>query len=226
MYNILVVEDEQQISRVLLKYLDKEGYHYDLAINGIDAINLFNKNKYHLVLLDIMMEGVDGIEVLQYIRQQSTIPILMTTAKIMEDDRLKGFEFGADDYISKPYSPRELMKRIKVFLKRAYPNTISDLQINDLTINTKTKQVFKQGKEIIFSAQEFRIIEYLAKNKNITVTREQIIEHALVDYEGYDRSIDTYIKRIRKKIEVNPSKPTQLLTKYGLGYVLKDQHEI
>jgi DNA-binding response OmpR family regulator len=224
MYKVLVVEDEKDISKIVCKYLEKENYEYDLADNGFDALELFNLNKYHLVLLDIMMDGIDGLEVIKRIRDISDVPVLMTTAKVEEADRIKGFDLGADDYVVKPYSPRELMRRINVFIKRVYPEQ-KELSVENLVLNTENKTLYKDNKEVKISSLEYRIIECFMNNLNKVLSREQIIEIAFSNFDGYDRSIDTYIRRIRKKIESDPNKPRILQTKYGLGYIMKDKYE-
>jgi DNA-binding response OmpR family regulator len=224
MYKVLVVEDEKDISNIVCKYLEKENYEYDLADNGFDALELFNANKYHLVLLDIMMDGIDGLEVIKRIRDISDVPVLMTTAKVEEADRIKGFDLGADDYVVKPYSPRELMRRINVFIKRVYTEQ-KELSVENIVLNTENKTLYKDSKEVKISSLEYRIIECFMTNINKVLSREQIIEMAFSDFDGYDRSIDTYIRRIRKKIESDPNKPQLLQTKYGLGYIMKDKYE-
>lgn len=224
MYKVLVVEDEKDISKIVCKYLEKENYEYDLADNGFDALELFNANKYHLVLLDIMMDGIDGLEVIKRIREISNVPVLMTTAKVEEVDRIKGFDLGADDYVVKPYSPRELMRRINVFIKRVYPEQKA-LIVENLILNTENKILYKNNIEVKISSLEYRILECFMTNLNKVLSREQIIKMAFSDFDGYDRSIDTYIRRIRKKIESDPNKPQLLQTKYGLGYIMKEKYE-
>lgn len=218
MHRILVVEDEKEITRILSKYLDREGYLYDICHDGFCALELFAKNKYSLVLLDIMMDGIDGLEVLRRIRGISSVPVLMTTARIQEADRLKGFEYGGDDYVLKPYSMKELMSRIRVFISRVY-GTNESMTIGDLKIDFDQKDAYVQGNRMNLSRVEYGILEILMKKPDRVFSREQLIEAVL----GYDatidnRSIDTYVKRIRKKIEKDPKNPKYLMTKYGLGY--------
>ena len=220
-YKILVVEDQKEISDIVTKYLAKEGYGVTVANNGFEALDCFNKQEFHLVLLDIMMPGISGFEVLKEIRKISEIPVIMVTAKQDEIDRLKGFEFGADDYVIKPFSPRELMKRIQVFLKRIYHES-DEIIYNyvELSLHTKSMKLFKGNKEIPITSAEYKLLLVLFKNKGQVLTREQIINLAYGDtYDGYDRNIDSYIKRIRQKIENNPKNPEILTTKYGAGYV-------
>ena len=220
-YKILVVEDQKEISDIVLKYLIREGFEASVANNGFDALEYFNKEEYHLCLLDIMMPGISGYEVLKEIRKISDIPVIMLTAKQEEIDRLKGFELGADDYVMKPFSSRELMKRIKVFLKRIYHE---DEEITytykNLKLFTNSMKLIKDEEEITITAAEYRVLCVFFTHMGQILTREQIISLAFgEDYEGYDRNIDSYIKRIRQKIEDNSKKPEILVTKYGAGYM-------
>lgn len=220
-YRILVVEDQKEISDIVSKYITKEGYGVTVANNGFEALDFFNKQEFHLVLLDIMMPGINGFEVLKEIRKISDVPVIMVTAKQEEIDRLKGFEIGADDYVIKPFSPRELMKRIRVFLKRIYHD--SDeliLSVGDLSLHTKSMKLIKGEIEVPITTAEYKLLFVLFNHKGQVLTREQIITLAYGDdYAGYDRNIDSYIKRIRQKIEVNPKNPEILTTKYGTGYI-------
>lgn len=220
-YNILMVEDQKEISDIVTKYIIREGYGVSVADNGFEALELFGNQEFHLVLLDIMMPGINGFEVLKQIRKISDIPVIMLTAKQEEVDRLKGFETGADDYVVKPFSPRELMKRIQVFLKRIYHETDEIVyQYKDLSLHTKGMKLYKNDKEIILTAAEYKLLFILFKNKGQILTREQLISLAYGEnYEGYDRNIDSFIKRIRQKIEEDPRSPKILITKYGAGYI-------
>jgi len=220
-YQILVVEDQKEISDVLMKYIAKDGYGVAVADNGFEALELFSNQEFHLVLLDIMMPGISGFEVLKEIRRISDVPVIMLTAKQEEVDRLKGFETGADDYVIKPFSPRELMKRIHVFIKRIYKETDEIIyNFRDLKLYTKGMKLIKNGHEIVLTAAEYKLLFVLFKNQGQILTREQLIELAYGnDYEGYDRNIDSFIKRIRHKIEDDPRNPKILITKYGAGYI-------
>ncbi len=221
MHRILVVEDEPEISSIVIKYLEKNGYECLLADNGLDALQLFSVHECHLVILDVMMPGIDGFEVLQRIREISQVPVIMLTAKQDETDRLKGFKNGADDYVVKPFSPRELVERVKVFMKRIY--NASDeviITVEDLKLYTASMKVTRKGEPIDLTTTEFKLLYALMRNVHQVLTREQLIELAFgVEYEGFDRNIDSYIKRIRQKIEIDPRRPKLLRTKYGQGYV-------
>lgn len=220
-YQILVVEDQQEIRDVVSKYLEKEGYGYYLAKDGFEALEIFNSSTVHLVLLDIMMPGIDGFEVLKEIRRVSEVPVIMMTARQEEVDRLKGFRTGADDYVVKPFSVKELMLRIKRFLKRIYHESDEIIyQYKDLSLHTKSMKLYKKNDEIPITAAEYSLLLVMFKNQGQVLTREQLIELAYGnEYEGYDRNIDSYIKRIRQKIEEDPKNPQVLITKYGAGYI-------
>jgi DNA-binding response OmpR family regulator len=215
-----VVEDQPEIRDIVSKYLDKEGYGYYLAKDGFEALEIFNSSTVHLVLLDIMMPGIDGFEVLKEIRKVSEVPVIMMTAKQEEVDRIKGFSTGADDYVVKPFSVKELMLRIKRFLKRIYHESDEIVyQYKDLSLHTKSMKLYKKNNEIPITAAEYSLLLVMFKNQGQVLTREQLIELAYGnEYEGYDRNIDSYIKRIRQKIEDDPKNPQVLITKYGAGY--------
>ena len=220
-FNILIVEDEVEISEVIKKYIEHEGYNYKVVENGFQALEAFNQDTFHLVLLDVMLPGIDGFQVLKEIRAISSVPIIMITAKRQEVDRLKGFDEGADDYVVKPFSPRELIKRIKVFFKRIYNESDEViLHIDQFKLFLSSRKLFKNDEEIEIPATEFQILQAFMNNKGIVLTRERLIELAFgYEYEGFDRNIDVYIKRLRNKIEENPSQPKYLVTKFRAGYV-------
>jgi DNA-binding response OmpR family regulator len=215
------VEDEPAISRIVEKYLSKSNYECTAARDGFIALELLAKNSYDLIILDVMMPGIDGFRVLETIRETSDIPIIMLTARELEEDRLSGFSKGADDYVVKPFSPLELVKRVDVFIKRIYgvdEDTIKTY--GPFVIDSKEKTIKKNNELIDLTSAEYSVVSVLLEHKNQILTRNQIIETAFsLDYEGYDRNIDTYIKRIRSKIEDDPKKPKYLQTKYGAGYV-------
>ena len=219
-YQILVVEDNPQISSIVIKYLEKEGYNPTLAENGVEALACFTQNKHHLVLLDIMMPGIDGMQVLKEIRAVSEVPVIMLTAKGQEPDRIKGFDAGADDYVVKPFSPRELMRRVQVLLRRVYGDSEPPmLQYGALILYPTQMKLMKNGEVILLTTNEFHLLHMFMRNQGAVLTREQLMTHAFgSDYDGYDRSIDSHIKRIRQKIEDDPKNPKYLQTKYGAGY--------
>ncbi len=220
-FKILVVEDQKEIRDLIAKYLEKEGYDVVVASQGFEALEIFENQDIHLILLDVMMPGIDGFEVLTQIRKISEVPVIMLTAKQEEIDRLKGFNLGVDDYVVKPFSPRDIVKRVQVFLKRIY-NEGSEIvyQYQNIRLYTKNLMLMRDQQEIDLTAAEYKVLLALMKNKGQILSREQLIEQAFgAEYEGYDRNVDSFIKRIRQKIEVDPKNPKLLITKYGAGYI-------
>ena len=175
-YNILVVEDQSDISSVVSKYLYSEGYDNYIANDGFAALEYFNSHECHLVLLDIMMPGIDGFQVLKEIRLVSEVPVIMITAKQDELDRLKGFDIGADDYVVKPFSVRELMRRVKAMLRRVYHNVDEIVySFKGIKLHTKSMKLYKDDKEVELTAVEFQLLFTFFKNKDQVLTREQLI---------------------------------------------------
>lgn len=220
-FNILLVEDHKDISNIIIKYLEKEGYSYELAEDGFQALEIFSKDTFHLIILDIMMPGIDGFQVLKEIRNISNIPVIMLTAKEQEVDRLRGFEYGADDYVVKPFSPRELMQRVNVLLKRLYDKRDrKTIEVDSFKLYIDDERLTKGQVEIPISHREFLLLKAFMENRGSVLTREQLINIAFgMDYEGYDRNIDSHIKRLRQKIEEDSKKPKYIRTKYGAGYI-------
>lgn len=220
-YQILIVEDQAEIRNILEKYLYNEGYNVLIAKDGFEALNQFNNKTIHLILLDIMMPGIDGFEVLKEIRRISEVPVIMLTARQEEIDRVKGFNIGVDDYVVKPFSSKELMLRIRRLLKRVY-NEADEIVYSheDLSLHTSSMKLYRGNEEIQLTSAEYSLLHAFFRNKGQVLSREQLIELAYgYDYEGYDRNIDSYIKRIRQKIEKDPRNPQILVTKYGAGYM-------
>jgi DNA-binding response OmpR family regulator len=220
-HRILVVEDQPEISSIVLRYLQSENYLTDLAQDGFSALKIFNQNTYHLVILDVMMPGINGFEVLRDIRNLSNVPVIMLTAKSAEDDKITGFDIGADDYIVKPFSPKELVRRVKAILRRVYGESDEIiLSIPPFKLYETRMKLEKNEVELELTASEFRLLYTLMKHKGQILTREQIIRQAFnEDYEGVDRNIDSLIKRLRQKVEDDPKNPIFILTKYGAGYM-------
>ncbi|MDW7668405.1 MAG: response regulator transcription factor [Bacillota bacterium] len=221
-YKILLVEDEKDIREVVKKYLEKEGYLVYAGENGVEGLEMFNNFNPDLAVLDIMMPGIDGIQVMKEIRKVSNIPVLFLTAKHKEEDRLKGFDLGADDYVVKPFSPKELVRRINAIIKRVYSNEkISNYIVyKDLKLDLDKQTLYKNNENLEITSKEFEILKAFFSNIGIILKREQIIEKAFgYDYEGFDRTIDTHIKKIRQKIEKDSKNPEYIKTKYGAGYI-------
>lgn len=227
-FKILIIEDEKNISEIVAKYLEKEGYTTLIANDGIEGLALFRDSHPDLVISDVMMPTIDGFEVLREIRLISDVPIIMLTAKQEEVDRLKGFENGADDYVTKPFSPKELVRRVMVMLKRTY-KAIEDKQVlieGELKLDLNKQKLYKNEDEIDITSKEFQIIYAFFKNPRQILSREQLIELAFSnDFDGFDRTIDAHIKKIRHKIEEDTKNPKYLKTKYGAGYIFGGSDE-
>lgn len=221
---ILVVEDEKNILEVIEAYLLKEGFRVITAEDGEMALELFKTEKIHLIVLDLMLPKISGEEVCTTIRATSDIPIIMLTAKVDEDDKIEGLTIGADDYITKPFSPRELVSRVKALLRRSYrdSNPLAEKLVfndGDLEVDIDKMIVRKKRENIYLTSNEFKILSSLLTRPGQVFSREQLIELAFgYDYDGFDRTIDTYIKNIRQKIEDNPKSPNYIITVYGVGY--------
>lgn len=218
-FKILIVEDELEIREIIKKYLIKEGYEVYMAKDGVEGLKMFRQNQPHLVILDVMMPGIMGFDVLREIRNVSEVPVLMLTAKHQESDRIEGFDLGADDYIPKPFSPNELVKRVKAVMKRSYKDH-QYLTHGPFKLDVDNQILYKDFNEILLTTKEFKIVEVFFNNIGILLTREQLIEKAFEDfYGGYDRAIDNQVKKIRQKIEKDTKNPEFLKTKYGSGYL-------
>lgn len=220
---ILVVDDEQNIRDVIKAYLEKEGYYALIAKDGHEAINIFNREKVDLIILDLMMPGMTGHEVCQRIRVKSNVPIIMLTAQVEENDVILGIKIGADDYIKKPFSVRELMVRVSAIFRRIDVNKplldVYTYKDGDLIIDFNSIMIKKKGKEIILTPNEFRILKTLIQNVEIVLSRNQIIEKTFgINFDGFDRTIDTHIKNLRQKIEDDPKHPKYIKTVYSMGY--------
>ncbi|NCA98052.1 MAG: response regulator transcription factor [Clostridia bacterium] len=221
---VLIVDDEKGIVEVVRDYLFNAGYQVIEAYNGRDALTLFDQKAPDLVVLDLMLPDITGEEVCRMIRRKSRVPIIMLTAKAAEADLLKGFNQGADDYVTKPFSPRQLLARIQAILRRVSDEayTLSDqLSFNqgDLIIDSLRHEVRKAGTAVALTPIEFKILASLGKYPTKVFTREELITLALEDdYQGNDRVIDSHIKNIRQKIEDDTRDPQYILTVHGIGY--------
>jgi DNA-binding response OmpR family regulator len=218
--NILLIEDEKKISDIVKSYLEKEGFGVTTAATGEQALRLINKH-FDLVILDLMLPDIDGETICTSIREASDVPIIMLTAKSSEEDRIKGLGIGADDYVIKPFSPRELVARIKAHLRRNKKSKTMMLSFNNglLIIDTGSMEVRKNRQVIPLTATEFRILLLLAEKPQMVFSRLQIVNAVQgYNFEGYDRVIDAHIKNIRHKIEDTPQKPEFIKTVHGAGY--------
>jgi len=219
---ILIVEDESSLSEPLAFLLGREGYEVTVAADGPAALAEFERQPSDLVLLDLMLPGIPGTEVCRELRTRSSVPIIMLTAKDSEVDIVVGLELGADDYVTKPYSTRELLARIRAVLRRRVDDLDEDdaiLQAGSVSMDVERHTVAVDGKEVAMPLKEFELLELLLRNAGRVLTRGQLIDRVWgADYFGDTKTLDVHIKRIRSKIEKVPSEPVMLVTVRGLGY--------
>ena len=222
MTKVLVVEDEQSLREPLVYLLEKEGYEVVEVEDGIKALSQFEKEHPDIILLDLMLPGKSGSEVCRTIRAESNVPIIMLTAKDSEIDKVVGLEIGADDYVTKPYSTRELLARMKAILRRQTEPAVvvgSVIEAGPVAMDIDRHQVFVHGTKIAMPLKEFELLELLLENVNRVLTRGQIIDRVWgSNYYGDTKTLDVHIKRLRSKIEDDPARPVHLLTVRGLGY--------
>lgn len=218
MFNILVVDDEKKITDVIKAYLDKEGYNTFVAYNGYEALDLFNKNEFDLIILDRMLPDISGEEISRKIRETSLVHIIMLTAKTEDEDKIEGFNVGCDDYVCKPFNVKELVLRVKaVFRKIKKEETI---KIKDeIEINTLSHEVKIRNKNVSLTNTEYKLLLLFVSNQKKIFTREELLELVSDDYyEKFDRIIDAHIKNLRQKIEEDTRRPKIIQTVYGVGY--------
>ncbi|AFS78941.1 signal transduction response regulator [Gottschalkia acidurici 9a] len=226
-YKILIIDDEEDIVDILDTVLRRDGFsNIFISNNGIDGIELFKKVNPDIVLLDIMLPDISGYDVFNELRKYSQVPILFISAKTEEIDRLLGFAIGADDYITKPFSAKEVAFRLKARLK-AFDNVIINknikknkvIKFGDIEVNEETGEVYKNGQSLEFTAKELKLLMYLINNPNRIISKEMICNKVWgEDFFGYDNTITVHIRKLRKKIEDNPSRPKYITTVIGLGY--------
>lgn len=224
-YSILVVDDEKLIVKGIKFSLEQDGMNVDVAYDGEEALNLIKKNNYDLAVLDVMLPKMDGLQVCREVREFSSLPIIMVTAKGEDMDKIMGLEYGADDYMTKPFNILELKARIKAVLRRsssAARDTVpakNEITIKDLTLDLDSRRVFVGGKEAFLTAKEFDLLELLMKTPGKVYSREKLLDTVWgFDYPGDVRTVDVHVRRLREKIEKNPSAPEYIFTKWGVGY--------
>ena len=229
---VLVVDDEKLIVKGIRFSLEQDGMEVECAYDGEEALNMIRNESFDIVLLDLMLPKLSGLEVCQQVREFSKVPIIMITAKGEDMDKIMGLEYGADDYITKPFNILEVKARIKAISRRL--NTEQDrhskndsvIEISDMRLETEDRRLYIAGKEINLTSKEFDVLELLARNPNKVYSREKLLE--LVwgsDYPGDERTVDVHIRRLREKIEPNPSEPKYVHTKWGVGYFFKGSEE-
>ena len=222
-HRILVVDDEVQIVRVLRGYLERAGFAVLTANDGREGLRLARQERPDLVILDLMLPGMDGLDVCRALRKDSELPIIMLTARVEETDRLIGLELGADDYVTKPFSPREVVARVRAVLRRTRPDAprAQDevLRLGELRLDTSRRMLAAGQRQVELTPSEFEILRVMLSSPGRVFSRAQLLEAAQgVTYEGYERTIDTHIKNLRHKIEEHPRRPRYLLTVHGVGY--------
>jgi len=218
---VLVVEDEPQIADVLRQYLEKDGYHVTVTHDGARAAEEYARLRPDLVLLDLMLPGLDGWEVTRRIRRQASTPIIMLTARDAEADKLIGLELGADDYITKPFSPREVVARVRAVLRRARgaEPAAELIRVHDLEIDPARLAVTRAGQPVALTPTEFKLLQVLARHPGRVFTRLQLIDQVQgYAFEGYERTVDAHVKNLRRKLEPDPRHPRYVLTVHGAGY--------
>ena len=219
---ILIIDDEPKLIEVMRSYLEKSGYTVFESDNGINGLALCQKVNPHLIILDLMLPDIAGEEICRIIRNNSKVPIIMLSAKAEEENILAGLEIGADDYITKPFSPRQVVARVAALLRRSHTEEIGSIykyRDGDLTIDDNKHEVKKGGIVVNLTPNEYKLLITMVKFPKKAFTREELVCIALgEDYEGYDRTIDTHIKNLRQKIESDTKDPRYVLTIYGIGY--------
>ena len=225
---VLVVDDEKLIVKGIRFSLEQDGMEVDCAYDGEEAYNLAKQNAYDMVLLDVMLPKMDGFEVCQAIREFSDMPIVMLTAKGDDMDKILGLEYGADDYITKPFNILEVKARIKAIMRRTSPkqskNSGSCIEKGELKLDCDSRRLYISGEEVNLTAREFELLEILVKNENKVYSRDSLLKIVWgEDYPGDVRTVDVHVRRLREKIESNPSEPKYVQTKWGVGYYYKQK---
>jgi len=225
---ILVVDDDEKTVELVKLYLNRDGYKVVTAFNGTDALRLARERRPDLIVLDIMLPGLSGLEVCRALRAESDIPIIMLTALSTDDDRLAGLDLGADDYVVKPFSPRELAARVRAVLRRMPGERGPDaITYGNLTVDFLRHEAFLDGNALNLTPVEFKILGIMAREPGRVFSRAQIIENALgIDFDGFDRTIDVHILKLRRKLEPDPRRPRYIKTVYGAGYKLLEQADV
>ncbi len=226
---ILIVDDDRKTLELLRLYLERDGYQVLAAQDGRQALDLARQRRPDLIVLDLMLPAVDGLDICRILRAESKTPIIMLTARTTEDDKLLGLELGADDYITKPFSPREVVARVRVVLRRAGEPAESGpalARVRDLVVDFKSHEARLRGQPLRLTPKEFKLLETLVKQPGRAWSRLELLEHVFgFDYEGFERTVDVHVMNLRKKLEHDPARPEYIQTVYGIGYKLaEDDH--
>ncbi|MFC1901111.1 response regulator transcription factor [Chloroflexota bacterium] len=221
---VLVVDDDVKTVELVKLYLDRDGYRVITAYDGKEALRLARTNRPDLIVLDIMLPGINGLDICRTLRNESDVPIIMLTAMTTDRDKLTGLNIGADDYVTKPFSPRELAARVRAILRRLPGERgPSEIEYGNITINFLKHKAYLGKKPLNLTEVEFKILGVLVREPGRVFSRAQLIELALgFDFEGFDRTIDVHILNLRRKLEPDPRHPTHIITVYGAGYKLAE----
>jgi two-component system, OmpR family, alkaline phosphatase synthesis response regulator PhoP len=221
MKTILIVDDEPRIAEIARDYLEKAGFSVATAANGADALKTIQRSRPDLIVLDLALPGMDGLDVARAVRRDSNVPIIMLTARVEESDKLVGLELGADDYITKPFSPRELVARVRAVMRRSESaaERSDTLRVGDLMLDLPRMKTTIGGRSVELTTTEFQLLATLARHPGRVFTRAQLLDAMRgIAVESFERAIDAHVKNIRRKIEPDPRRPRYLLTVYGIGY--------
>ena len=217
---VLVVDDDAKTVNLVKLYLNRDGYRVITAYDGTEALRLAREIRPDLIVLDLMLPGINGLEICRILRAESDVPIIMLTARTTDQDKLTGLGLGADDYVTKPFSPRELAARVRTVLRRVLGERgPAEIKHGELLVNFLEYEAYRAGRPLTLTAVEFRLLGVLVKEPSRVFSRAELIEKALgYDYEGFDRTIDVHIRNLRRKIEKDASHPKYIKTVYGAGY--------
>jgi DNA-binding response OmpR family regulator len=223
---ILVVDDDRKTVDLIRLYLEKDGYRVLTAYDGRQALDLARRRQPGLIILDLMLPRVDGLDVCRILRSETRVPIIMLTAKTTEEDKLAGLDLGADDYITKPFSPRELVARVRAVLRRVHnedEDGPGELNFGNMVVDFVRHEARVDGESIHLTPKEFRLLETMARQPGRVFSRLELLENAFgFDYGGFERTVDVHVMNLRKKIEPDPADPTYIHTVYGLGYKFEE----
>jgi len=219
---ILIVDDDRKTVELIRLYLEKDGYPVLVAYDGRQAIEIARRKQPGLIILDLMLPKIDGLDVCRILRSESAVPLIMLTAKTTEEDKLLGLDLGADDYITKPFSPREMVARIRAVLRRVSTGEEmgpSEIRFGEIVVDILRHEARIEGSSVHLTPKEFKLLEIMTRNPGRVFSRLELLEHAFgFDYGGFERTVDVHIMNLRKKIEPDPAKPSYIQTIYGLGY--------
>ncbi|MEK6587522.1 MAG: response regulator transcription factor [Chloroflexota bacterium] len=222
---ILIVEDEDNIREVVRRYLEREGFQVCEAADGYSALDLIAEQEPDLIVMDLMLPGIDGLTLTRQLRQRSRVPVIMLTARGETSDRVRGLDLGADDYMPKPFSPRELVSRIHAILRRAAPTEAARVRFGEVDLDLDSRTVIVREESVKLTAKEFDLLWFLANHPGQVFTRERLLDNVWgKDFAGDPATVTVHIRHLREKIEPDPAKPRHLITVWGVGYRLENAH--